>query len=140
MIKKVDHIAIAVKSVDEAAEFYEQQLGLKVSTREAIPASKVRVGFISVGDIRLELVEPDSSDSPIAKFLETKGPGLHHVCFETDDVAAELERLKSAGVRLIDQSPRPGAHGTMIAFIHPGAAGGVLIELVEKLKVEGENL
>jgi methylmalonyl-CoA/ethylmalonyl-CoA epimerase len=131
MIKKVDHIAIAVSSVDEAAKFYEGQLGLKLALRQHVPERKVRVGFVPVGETRLELVEPDSPESPIARFLEKRGPGLQHICFEVDDCAAELARLAAAGVRLIDQTPQVGAHGAKVGFIHPSATGGVLIELNE---------
>ncbi len=129
MIKKIDHIAIAVPDIEDVARFYEEKLGLKVAHRETVPASKVRVGFIPVGQTRIELVQPDSADSPIAGFLEKRGPGLQHICFEVDDIAAELEKLKAAGVRLINETPVPGAHGTRVGFIHPKATGGVLIEL-----------
>ena len=132
MVKKVSHVAIAVQNLEEAANFYTEQLGLAVSGKEAVPGSKVRVGFIPVGETRIELVQPDSPNSPVAKFLETRGPGLHHVCFEVDDVEAELKRLDTAGVKLIDKVPHPGAHGTMVGFIHPAATGGVLVELSEQ--------
>ncbi|MBM3331336.1 methylmalonyl-CoA epimerase [candidate division WOR-3 bacterium] len=132
MVRKVSHIAIAVPNVTEVAKFYEEKLGLKLVGREDVAGSKVTVGFIPVGETRLELVQPASPDSPISKFLETRGPGLQHVCFEVDDIAAELQRLEAAGVRLIDKIPRPGAHGTMVGFIHPSATGGVLVELSEQ--------
>jgi methylmalonyl-CoA epimerase len=132
MVKKVSHVAIAVHNVDEAARFYTEKLGLGVSGKEVVAGSKVRVGFIPVGETRIELVQPDSPDSPITKFLETRGPGLQHICFEVDDVAAELKRLDAAGVKLIDKVPHPGAHGTMVGFIHPAATGGVLVELSEQ--------
>jgi methylmalonyl-CoA epimerase len=132
MVKRVSHIAVAVPSVDEAAKFYEEKLGLKLVGREAVAGSKVVVGFIPVGDTRIELVQPAAPDSPITKFLETRGPGLQHICFEVDDVTAELARLDAAGVRLIDKVPHPGAHGTMVGFIHPAATGGVLVELSQQ--------
>ena len=131
MIKKIDHIAVAVPSVDDAALFYEKQLGLKLARKEAVPERKVRVGFIPIGETQIELVAPDSPDSTIARFLERRGPGLHHICFEVDDTGAELKRLAAAGVRLIDQAPRTGAHGNKVGFVHPEAAGGVLIELTQ---------
>jgi len=134
MVKKVSHVAIAVHSVEEAAKFYTEKLGLSVSGKEVVAGAKVRVGFIPVGETRIELVQPDSPDSPITKFLETRGPGLQHICFEVDDVAAELKRLDAAGVRLIDKVPHPGAHGTMVGFIHPSATGGVLIELSQQMQ------
>lgn len=132
MVKKVSHIAIAVRDIEEAAKFYEEKLGLRLVGRESVPGTKVKVGFIPVGDTRIELVQPDSPESPIAKFLATHGPGLQHVCFEVDDVAAELSRLDSEGVRLIDKTPHAGAHGTQVGFIHPHATGGVLVELSEQ--------
>jgi len=132
MVKKVSHVAIAVPNVAEAAKFYEEKLGLRLVGREDVAGSKVTVGFIPVGETRIELVQPVSSDSPISKFLETRGPGLQHICFEVDDVAGELRRLDAAGVRLIDKVPHPGAHGTMVGFIHPSATGGVLVELSEQ--------
>jgi methylmalonyl-CoA epimerase len=132
MIRKVSHVAIAVPDIEETAMFYAEKLGLAMVGREAVAGSKVVVGFIPVGDTRIELVQPDSPDSPITKFLEMRGPGLQHICFEVDDVAAELERLDAAGVRLIDKVPHPGAHGAMVGFIHPSATGGVLVELSEQ--------
>jgi methylmalonyl-CoA epimerase len=133
VVKKVSHVAIAVPNVDDAARFYAEKLGLNMVGRESVAGSKVVVGFIPVGETRIELIQPDSSDSPITKFLETRGPGLQHICFEVDDVAAELKRLEAAGVRLIDKVPHPGAHGTMVGFIHPAATGGVLVELSQQL-------
>ncbi len=132
MIKKVSHVAIAVPSVTDAAKFYSEKLGLAMTGRETVAGSKVAVGFIPVGETRIELVEPAAPDSTIARFLETRGPGLQHICFEVDDVAAELKRLDAAGVKLIDRVPHPGAHGTMVGFIHPSATGGVLVELSEQ--------
>jgi methylmalonyl-CoA epimerase len=134
MGRKVSHIAIAVPNVDDAARFYSEKLGLKMVGREDVAGSKVTVGFIPVGETRIELVQPAAPDSPVAKFLETRGSGLQHICFEVDDVAAELKRLDAAGVRLIDKVPHPGAHGTMVGFIHPSATGGVLIELSQQMQ------
>ncbi len=129
MTTKIDHIAIAVPDIDEAARFYTEQLGLKMTGKEAVPDNKVVVGFIPVGETRIELVQPDSPDSSVAKFIEKRGPGLQHICFQVDDIAAELTRLKAAGVRLINETPVPGAHGTRVGFVHPKATGGVLVEL-----------
>lgn len=134
MVKKVSHVAIAVPNVEEAAKFYAEKLGLAMVGREDVAGSKVTVGFIPVGETRIELVQPAAPDSPIAKFLETRGPGLQHICFEVDDVAVELKRLDEAGVRLIDKMPHPGAHGTLVGFIHPSAAGGVLVELSQQME------
>ncbi len=133
MIKKVSHIAVAVPDIEEAAKFYTDKLGLKLVGREDVVGTKVTVGFIPVGETRIELVQPAAPDSPITKFLETRGPGLQHICFEVDDVAAELKRLDAAGVKLIDKVPHPGAHGTMVGFLHPSATGGVLVELSQQM-------
>jgi methylmalonyl-CoA/ethylmalonyl-CoA epimerase len=134
MVKGLAHVAIAVPDVDEAAKFYEGKLGLKLSGKESVPGRKVTVGFIEVGNTRIELVQPDSPDSPIAKFLEQRGPGLQHICLEVDDIDAEFARLKAAGVRMTDDAPRPGAHGTKVTFIHPSSTGGVLVELSQPAK------
>jgi methylmalonyl-CoA/ethylmalonyl-CoA epimerase len=129
MIKKVHHIAIAVPDIEEAARFYEQHLGLKMSGVESVPSNKVKAGFIPIGDTRIELVQPETPDSPVARFIDKHGPGFQHLCFEVDDVAAELARLDAAGVRLVNRAPVDGAHGCKVGFIHPSATGGVLIEL-----------
>lgn len=129
MVRRLSHVAIAVPSIDEAAKFYTERLGLQLTGKETVPGRKVTVGFIDVGNTRIELVQPDSPDSPIAKFLEQRGPGLQHICLEVDDIDGEFDRLKSAGVKMTDDAPRAGAHGTRVAFIHPHSTGGVLIEL-----------
>jgi methylmalonyl-CoA/ethylmalonyl-CoA epimerase len=131
MTTKLDHIGIAVKSLD-AARIYET-LGLTVAHRETVETQKVNTAFLSVGDSNLELLEPTSADSPIAKFIEKRGEGIHHICLRVDDIEAHLERLKAAGYRLINEAPVPGAHGCRVAFLHPAAANGVLIELSEKI-------
>lgn len=129
MVKRVAHIAIAVPELDAAAEFYTRTLGLELTGRETVESQKVTVGFIPVGETNVELVQPESPDAPIAGFLAKRGPGLHHICFEVDDIDSLCARLVAAGVRMIDSAPRRGAHGTRVAFIHPSATGGVLIEL-----------
>jgi methylmalonyl-CoA epimerase len=134
MIKKIAHIAIAVPSVDQAAGFYEEKLGLRVSGRERVPQRRVTVGFIQIGETKVELVQPDGPDAPVAKFLSERGPGLHHICFEVDDIEAEFQRLKDAGVRIVDPEPQSGAGGTRAFFIHPKSTGGVLIELSQKMR------
>ena len=128
---KLDHIGIAVKSLD-AAKIYES-LGLSVDHVEAVPTQKVRTAFLSVGDSNLELLEPSSDDSPIAKFIEKRGEGIHHICFRVERIEEHLDRLKAAGYRLVNESPVPGAHGCRVAFLHPSAGNGVLIELSELL-------
>jgi methylmalonyl-CoA/ethylmalonyl-CoA epimerase len=131
MTTKLDHIGIAVKSLD-AARIYET-LGLTVAHRETVETQKVNTAFLSVGDSNLELLEPTSADSPIAKFIEKRGEGIHHICLRVDDLEAHLERLKAEGYRLINEAPVPGAHGCRVAFLHPAAGNGVLIELSEKI-------
>jgi methylmalonyl-CoA/ethylmalonyl-CoA epimerase len=126
----LDHIGIAVKSLD-AARVYEA-LGLTIDHVETVETQKVRTAFLSVGDSSLELLEPTGPDSPIAKFIEKRGEGIHHICLRVDDLEAHLERLKSEGYRLINEAPVPGAHGCRVAFLHPAAGNGVLIELSEK--------
>ncbi|MGB9742052.1 MAG: methylmalonyl-CoA epimerase [candidate division WOR-3 bacterium] len=136
MIKKIAHIAIAVNSVDQAAGFYAEQLGLKLTGRETVPHRGVTVGFIQIGDSKIELVQPDKPDAPVARFLAERGPGLHHICFEVDNIDAEFSRLKAAGVRIVDPEPQTGAGGTRAFFIHPKSTGGVLIELSQQIQPE----
>jgi methylmalonyl-CoA/ethylmalonyl-CoA epimerase len=125
----LDHIGIAVSNLDEALAFYRDALGLEVEAPEEVPSQRVRAHFISAGEAALELLEATADDSPIAKYVATRGPGLHHITLRVDDLAAALAQLKARGVRLIDESPRPGAHGSLVAFIHPSSAHGVLVEL-----------
>jgi len=127
---KLDHIGIAVRSLD-AAKIYED-LGLAVEHVEVVETQRVKTAFLSVGDSNLELLEPTSPDSPIAKFIEKRGEGIHHICFRVDDIEAELAQLQAKGYRLINEAPVPGAHGCRVAFLHPAAGKGVLIELSEK--------
>ena len=126
----LDHIGIAVRSI-EAVKIYEV-LGLKIDHVEIVATQKVRTAFLSVGDSNLELLEPTTEDSTIAKFIEKRGEGIHHLCFRVDDIEAHLTKLKSQGYRLINEAPVPGAHGCRVAFLHPSAGNGVLIELSEK--------
>src|SRR3974377_1574114 len=127
MIKKIDHLGIAVKSLDEAVPYYEKALGLKCEHREEVPSQKVRTAFFSVGEVHLELLEPTDPESPIAKYLE-KNPagGIHHVAFGTDDVEGQLKNASGAGVRLINETPVDGAGGKWVAFLHPKSTFGVL--------------
>jgi len=128
---KLDHIGIAVKSIDAAKRIYED-LGLTIEHVEVVETQKVRTAFLSVGDANLELLEPSSPDSTIAKFIEKRGEGIHHICLRVDDIEAHLARLKERGYRLINEAPVPGAHGCRVAFLHPAAGNGVLIELSER--------
>src|SRR5688500_4172144 len=127
---KLDHIGIAVRSL-ETAKIYES-LGLSIHHVETVETQRVKTAFLSVGDSNLELLEPTSPDSPIARFIEKRGEGIHHICFRVDDLESHLERLKGEGYRLINEWPVPGAHGCRVAFLHPAAGNGVLIELSEK--------
>lgn len=128
MIGKVDHIGIAVRSIAEALPLYEA-LGLSVERYEVVEAEGVRVAFIACGETHLELLEPTREDSPIAKFLEQRGPGLHHICLGSDDVRADDAKLRAAGVRVLRPEPTLGAGGCEVQFVHPKSAGGVLLEL-----------
>ena len=125
---ELDHIGIAVASVDDGAAFY-RALGLVLEGVEEVPEQKVRVGFLPIGGTRLELLEPTSDDSPIAGFLAKRGPGLHHLCVRVDDIRAAMARLREQGYRLLSEEPQPGAHGGQVCFVHPKSAGGVLLEL-----------
>jgi methylmalonyl-CoA epimerase len=127
---KLDHIGIAVRSL-ASAKIYED-LGLTIAHTETVETQRVKTAFLSVGDANLELLEPTSPDSPIAKFIEKRGEGIHHICLRVDHLEEELVRLKAAGYRLINEAPVPGAHGCRVAFLHPSAGNGVLIELSEK--------
>jgi methylmalonyl-CoA epimerase len=131
MIKGIDHVGIAVKSIDEAKRFWVDTLGLKLSHIEEVPEQKVRVAILKAGETTIELLEPTSPDSPIQRFIEKRGEGLHHLTLETDKLAERLQELKGNNVPLINEQPRVGAGGAKIAFLHPKAAHGVLVELCE---------
>ena len=131
LVRGVHHIAIVVASIAEARKVYEGVLGLSAGELEHVPDQKVNVLVVHAGTQRIELVEPASSDSPVSRFLAKHGGGLHHVAYRVDDLERALAALSAAGVRLIDERPRPGAHGTRIAFVYPQGMGGVLTELVE---------
>lgn len=128
---KIDHIGIAVKSLDNAAKIYETLLGLKVSGYDDVGDQGVRVAMLNIGESRIELLEPTGPESPVEKFMSKRGEGIHHIAVAVDDIDAALERLRAAGVRLVDHVPRRGAHNTRIAFIHPSSTHGVLLELVQ---------
>ena len=131
MLKKINHIAIAVNNLEETAKFYQNVLGLTLSGVEVVTAQKTKVGFFKIGESNIELVQPTEQDSPLVKFLETQGPGIHHICFEVDDVETEVKAFLEKGATMVDQKPRPGAHNTKGAFVHPKSSSGVLIELCE---------
>jgi len=129
----LDHIGIAVADLNEALAFYRDALGLEIGAVEEVASQRVRATFIPAGAAALELLEGTAEDSPIAKFVAKRGPGLHHITLRVDDIQAALAMLKERGVRLIDETPRTGAHGSLVAFVHPSAAHGVLVELVQTL-------
>lgn len=130
MIRKVDHLGIAVRSIEAARGFYEA-LGLTLEAIEEVPQEKVRVAMIRCGETRLELLEPTDPDSPIARFLEQRGPGIHHVCLGSDDLDGDDRRLRESGARLLREAPTAGAGGARVQFVHPKSAGGVLVEIAQ---------
>ena len=130
MIKNIDHLGIAVRSIEEGRKVYEA-MGLRVEAIEEVPAEKVRVALIPCGEARIELLEPTAPDSPIAKFLAQRGPGLHHLCLATDAVAEDDRRLRAAGFQVLRPEPTKGAGGCWVQFVHPRSTGGVLLELAQ---------
>lgn len=131
---KVDHIGIATRSIEESLKFWRDALGLEVKHTETVEEQGVNVAMLPAGEPRVELLEPTGPASPVAKFLEKRGPGIHHVAVRVEDIRASLARLKREGARLIDEEPRVGAGGCLVAFVHPTASGGVLLELVEHVE------
>lgn len=125
----IDHVGVAVESLETAVAFYEK-LGLKVAHREDVPSQKVRVAFLQAGQAAVELLEPTGEEGAVAKFIKTKGPGLHHVAFHVDKVGAHMDRLRGLGLPPLEAAPRPGARGHHVCFLHPKHAHGVLVELV----------
>ncbi len=131
MFTKINHIGIAVKNLEESMKFYRNQLGFTFNGVDEVASQKVKVAFFKIGETNIELVQATSEDSPIAKYLEKNREGIHHICYEVEDINAALDNLKSKGVKLIDNEPRDGAHGTKVAFVHPKASGGVLTEICQ---------
>ena len=132
---KIDHIGIATRGIEAAITFYRDTLGLDVRETEEVPEQKVRVAMLPIGESRIELLEATSDDSPIARFLEKRGPGIHHIAVRVEDIRGALANLREKGARLIDEQPRQGAGGCLVAFVHPSSTGGVLLELVQKPSV-----
>lgn len=128
---KINHLGIATNGIEEALSFWSDALGLENVHTEVVEDQKVRVAMLPLGESRIELLEPTSNDSPISKFLEKRGGGIHHIAVEVRDIKASLARLKDKGMRLIDEEPRIGAEGCLVAFVHPSSANGVLLELVQ---------
>ena len=137
---KIDHIGIATRGIDEAANFWRSALGLSVIETEEVSDQKVRVAMLPVGDSRIELLEGTGPDSPISKFIEKRGPGIHHLAVNVDNIHSALAQLKENGVRLIDTEPRRGSGGCLVAFVHPSSMGGVLLELVQNGAVISDEI
>ena len=133
----LDHIGVAVRGLSDAIAFYRDALGLEVSEPTEIPSERVRAVFVPVGQASIELLEATAPDSAIARSIERRGEGLHHVTLAVDDLSAALAQLKARGVRLVDETPRTGAHGTRVAFVHPSSTGGVLLKLKERTPAPG---
>ncbi|MBN2061779.1 MAG: methylmalonyl-CoA epimerase [Deltaproteobacteria bacterium] len=132
MLKKIDHLGIAVRSIEVSRKYYEDVLGLACEGIEVVESQKVKTAFFSIGETHLELLEPLSGDSPVARFLESRGEGIHHVAYFVDDIEAQLRKAVEAGCRLINDKPVEGAGGKRIAFLHPASSGGVLTEFCTK--------
>lgn len=132
MVKKIDHIGIAVKNLEETLKFYQETLGLDLSGTEVVEQQKVKVAFLPIGDSEVELLESTEPDGPIAKYIDKKGEGIQHVAYRVDNIEEAIEEMKGKGVRMIDEKPRYGAGGAKIAFCHPKSTHGVLIELCQR--------
>ncbi|HEY3130662.1 MAG TPA: methylmalonyl-CoA epimerase [Acidobacteriota bacterium] len=140
MIKKIDHLALAIRSIEASRKFFNSVLGLELEAIENVEDQGVKVGMLKVGDAYIELLEATSPESPVARFIEKRGEGFHHLTLEVDDIDAELGRLRTMGVKLIDERARLGARGSRIAFIHPQSTGGILIELCQQpMRVSRED-
>ena len=130
--KKIDHIGMAVRDLASAKRFYEESLGLKVDHEETL--GEMKIAFVPIGEVNVELIQSTTEDGVIAKFIARRGEGIHHIAYEVDDIDGTLEKLKGQGVELVDEKPRPGAHRTRVAFLHPKSSNGVLTELVSTQK------
>jgi methylmalonyl-CoA/ethylmalonyl-CoA epimerase len=136
---KIDHLGIAVRSMSDSLAFYRDVLGFEVSGTETVEDQGVHISMLPAGESRIELLEPISEETPVGRFIARRGEGLHHICYEVEDLSLKLDELRLRGVRLLDGYPRRGAEGKLVAFLHPASAGGVLLELVEKASLsEGE--
>ncbi|OZI11998.1 methylmalonyl-CoA epimerase [Bacillaceae bacterium SAS-127] len=137
-MQNINHIGIAVRSLDETVPFYTEQLGLPLQKIEEVDSEKVRVAFINAGNVKLELLEPTNEDSPIAKFIEKRGQGIHHVAFGVIEIEDRIREIKERGIQMIHDTSKPGAGGAQVAFMHPKSTYGVLFELCDKSKAKGE--
>lgn len=131
MLERINHIGIAVHSIEESLPFYQGNLGMELAGIEEVAEQKVKVAMLQIGESKIELLEPIGEDSPVAKFLEKNGPGIHHLAYEVKDIEAVIAKLIADGARMIDEKPRNGAHGARIAFVHPKSSNGVLTELCQ---------
>jgi len=136
---KIDHLGIAVRSISDSLGFYRDALGLELHGTETVEDQGVNVALLPVGESRIELLEPVSEETPVGRFIARRGEGLHHICYEVEDLGARIAELKDRGVRFLDGYPRRGAEGKLVAFLHPTSAHGVLVELVEKANHNEEN-
>jgi methylmalonyl-CoA/ethylmalonyl-CoA epimerase len=136
-VVRINHIGFAVEDIEAALRVFRDGLGLNVRGSEEVVSDQVRVSFLPLGESRLEMLEPVGEEGPVQKFLAKRGPGIHHICIEVEDLPGILSQLQSLGVELIDSEPRRGAHGSLVAFVHPKSAQGVLIELVESNSLTG---
>jgi methylmalonyl-CoA/ethylmalonyl-CoA epimerase len=136
---KIDHLGIAVRSISDSLAFYREALGLELLASETVEDQGVTVALLPVGEARIELLEPISGETPVGRFIARRGEGLHHICYEVEDLASKIDDLRSRGVRLLDGYPRRGAEGKLVAFLHPASANGVLVELVEKARTHEET-
>ncbi|MBL8167278.1 MAG: methylmalonyl-CoA epimerase [Acidobacteria bacterium] len=132
METKIQHLGVAVNSLDDALNFWRDALGLTLQEVEVVADQGVRVAMLPIGESRIELLEATGAETPVGKFLAKRGPGIHHLCVEVEDLAAKLADLKARGIRLIDEEPRVGAGGALVAFVHPASTGGVLLELTQR--------
>ncbi|MEP7338604.1 MAG: methylmalonyl-CoA epimerase [Acidobacteriota bacterium] len=132
METKIQHLGVAVVSIDDALAFWRDALGLELKEIEVVEDQGVRVAMLPIGESRIELLEATGSETPVGKFIAKRGAGIHHLCVEVNDISAKLAELKARGVRLIDEQPRTGAGGALVAFVHPSSTGGVLIELTQR--------
>jgi methylmalonyl-CoA/ethylmalonyl-CoA epimerase len=134
MIRRLDHIAIAVPDIEAAITRFVEDLGIELAGREDVPTESTTTAFFPIDGTQIELIHPMEGSGPVQTFLDKRGGGLHHLCFETDDIETDMKRLQEKGYRFLSEAPKPGAHGTRVVFIHPKSAGGVLIELAEHPK------
>ncbi|HMG36888.1 MAG TPA: methylmalonyl-CoA epimerase [Blastocatellia bacterium] len=136
---KIDHLGIAVRSIQDALRFYSEGLGIEVCGRERVEDQGVTVAMLPIGDSRIELLEPFNDETPVGRFIARRGEGLHHICYQVDNLESKLDEMRSSGARVLEGYPRRGAEGRLVAFLHPASANGVLVELVQKANESEEH-